>query len=214
MDQQAIITLAIAVIALTLKPGPNMMMVMSRTIAHGMKACTAFMLGVFIVTLLYLALVFISFNIPGLDMVFISILTKSLAAAFLIWMGVKGLQDIQLKYENNKFDDGFDFFETFNSGLILTLSNPLTIVFYAGILPTILNMNEITFQDMMIVTVIVSSVEGLLPFLYCAPFALFRKKIPIKFLKGLRIFSSVVIILVGLYIGYTALPAEDLKLVF
>ena len=69
-------------------------------------------------------------------------------------------------------------------------------------------------NDMAIITFVVLLIEGGMVLFYCAPLALFRKKIPVKFLKGLRVFSSIVIILIGLYIGYTAIPAQDLTSVF
>lgn len=212
MDQQAIITLAFAVFALALKPGPGMMMVMSRTMAQGMSACFSFLLGFLLVTFAYLMLVFISFNIPGLDMLFITILIKTLAAVYLIWLGFKGLKDSHLEYLDDM--EGHSFFDTFSAATILTMSNPFVIVFYAGILPTLLDINAVTASDMMIITSVVLLIEGGMVLLYCTPLALFRKKIPVEFLKGLRIFSSVVIILIGLYIGYTALPANDLTSVF
>ena len=61
---------------------------------------------------------------------------------------------------------------------------------------------------------IVLFIEGMFPIAYCLPFALFRKKLPEEFLKGLRIFSSAVIILIGLYIGYSALPSKDVLSLF
>lgn len=97
---------------------------------------------------------------------------------------------------------------------MLTASNPIIIVFYAGILPTIINIEAMNFNDMMIVTGIVLFFEGGMPLLYCAPLALFRKKMPTDFLKGLQIFSSIIIILIGLFIGYSALPSKDLTAVF
>jgi len=45
MTLEAIITLSIAVFGLAIKPGPGMMLVMSRTIAQGMKACFTFLIG-------------------------------------------------------------------------------------------------------------------------------------------------------------------------
>lgn len=213
MSLEAIITLSIAVLALGMKPGPGMMMVMSRTISGGMGACFSFLAGFLLMTLIYLVLVFVGFQYVDLDLIFISILIKSLAAVYLIHIGVKGLMYPEVSYGVDE-PQGHSFFDNFSSAFILTASNPLVIVFYAGILPTLIDVGMMTFNDMMIITMIVLLLEGGLVILYCAPFALFRKKIPTEFLKGLRIFSSIIIIMVGLYIGYTALPSMDLTTVF
>ena len=213
MTLEAIITLSIAVLGLAMKPGPGMMMVMSRTMSGGMKACFTFLIGFLLITFLYLVLVFVGFQMTGLDLTFILILIKSLAAVYLIYIGIKGLQHPDVTYVSEG-KDGHSFFDNLTSSMVLTLSNPLVIVFYAGVLPTVVDINNISLNDMVIVTAVVLIIEGIMPILYCAPMVLFRKKISTEFLKGLRMFSSVIIILIGLYIGYTAIGSEDLLSVF
>ena len=213
MTIEAIITLSIAVLALALKPGPGMMMVMSRTISGGMGACFTFMLGFLLITLVYLWIVLLGLHMVDLDVLFLSILIKSLAAVYLIHMGVKGIMYPEVSYGVEEVR-GHSFFDNLSAAIMLTASNPIIIVFYAGILPTVVDINALSFHDMLIVTAIVLGIEGIIPIIYCAPFALFRKKVPVEFLKGLRIFSSVIIILIGLFIGYSALPSKDLTSVF
>lgn len=213
MGFEEIVTLAIAVLGLALKPGPGMMMVMSRTMAQGMGACFTFLIGFLLITFLYLVLVFVGFQTLNMDMVFITILIKSLAAIYLIYIGVKGLQSPDVAYGKEEAE-GHSFFDNLSASIMLTVSNPLVIVFYAGILPSLLDISTMSFNDMAIIVLVVLAIEGLLPILYCLPFALFRTKIPMSFLKGMRIFSSVIVILIGLYIGYTAVPAQDIMSVF
>lgn len=213
MTTQALLTFAAAVLALGLKPGPGMMMVMSRTLAQGMSACFAFLGGFLLMTFVYLMLAFASFQLLDFDIVFISILVKTLAAVYLIWMGIRGLQNVELNYTVEECKEE-NFFDGFFGGLALTAANPLVIVFYAGILPSLIDVTAMTFDDMTIITLIVLVLEGGLVLCYCTPLALFRKKASLDFLKGLRIFSSIMMILLGLYIGYTALPSQDLLAVF
>ncbi|MEM8834171.1 MAG: LysE family transporter, partial [Pseudomonadota bacterium] len=162
MSIEAIITLAIAVFGLALKPGPGMMMVMSRTMAQGMAACFTFLLGFLLITLLYLVLVFVGFHMTGLDLVFITILIKALAAVYLIWIGIKGLQNIELTYDR-QVPEGFNFFDNFTAAMVLTLSNPIIIVFYAGILPTVIDIADLNLNSMVIVAAIVLLIEGIMP---------------------------------------------------
>ncbi len=213
MTLESILVLALAVAILEIKPGPGMMMLMSRTASQGMKACYSFMLGYLIVTFFYLLCVFASFNAPGLDMVFLTILTKSLAAVYLMWVGFKGLKEVHLTYNVDDIE-GHSFFDTFSSALAVTAANPLVIVFYAGILPTIIDVGSITLNDMVLISFVVLTIEFIIPVLYCIPFAVFGKKVSVGFLKKLRIFSSIVIVAIGLYLGYTALVAEDILAVF
>lgn len=209
MEPEALLTFAIAVLALALKPGPGMTMVMSRTISGGMSACFAFMAGFLLVTFAYLAVALAGFKLAGDEMVFITILMKTLAATYLIWIGIKGILHPEVSYGSPEVE-GHSFFDNFSSAALLTASNPLVIVFYAGILPTLVDVGSLTIDDMSLIILIVLGIEGIIPVLYCLPFALFRKKISEEFLKHLRIFSSVVLILIGLYIGASTIFAEDL----
>ncbi|HPD83449.1 MAG: LysE family transporter [Alphaproteobacteria bacterium] len=213
MTSDAIITLSLAVFALALKPGPGMMMVMSRTISGGMGACFTFMLGFLLVTMVYLWIVLLGFHLIGLDMVFLAILVKAAAAVYLIHMGAKGIIYPEVSYGVDE-PKGHSFFDNLSAAIMLTAANPIVIVFYAGILPTVIDIHSMSLKDMFIVSFIVLGIEGGMPLIYCAPFALFKKKLPTDFLKGLRIFSSIIIILIGLYIGYSALPSKDLTFVF
>lgn len=209
MTIDSMIMFATAMLVLAIKPGPGMMMLMSRSISQGILGLLSTLCGILLIILGYLILVFISFNIPGLDLVFITILMKSLAAVYLIYMGVKGLKNVHLTY-NVQDIEGHSFYDNFSSAVVLTISNPIVIVFYAGILPTLVEINTMTINDMIIIASIVLTIEGVVPIIYCAPMIFYRKKIPIEFLKGLRIFSSIIIIFIGFYIGYSAIPAMDI----
>jgi threonine/homoserine/homoserine lactone efflux protein len=213
MTLEAIMTFAIAVAALAIKPGAGMMMVMSRTVSQGIGACLTFVLGFCIVSIIFLGLVIYGYKFVDVDLVFISIIIKSFAAVYLIWLGVKGLQNAkdQFHVSNVKIES---FFDNLTASLILTASNPLTIIFYAGILPTILNIKEVGFNDFTILSFTIIVVEYTVAIGYALPFVLFRKAIPPNFMQALTYFSSIIIILVGLYIGYSALPSKDLTAVF
>ena len=213
MTLEAIMTLSVAVLALALKPGPGMMMVMSRTISGGLSACLTFILGFLLITLAYLVIVLFGFKFIDLDIVFLSILIKTLAAVYLINMGVKGIMYPEVSYGVEE-PKGHSFFDNLTSSMILTASNPLVIVFYAGILPSVINIDAMSLNDMAIIITVVLAIEGIFPLIYCSPFMLFRKKLSTDFLKGLRIFSSIIIIIVGLYIGASALPSKDIISLF
>ena len=70
MSFEEMAALAAAVFILAMKPGPGMMMVMSRTISGGMGACLTFLLGFLFITFLYLAVALAGFHFIDLDVVF------------------------------------------------------------------------------------------------------------------------------------------------
>lgn len=209
MTIEAILTFALAVGALAIKPGAGMMMVMSRAISQGFGAVLMFAAGFCIISIIFLGLVVFGYKFVQVDLVFISILIKSFAAAYLIWLGVKGLMKAQQEYrvEESKAET---LFENLTASLMLTLSNPLTIIFYAGILPTIMDVKIISFSQFYVLSLVIIIVEFAVAIAYSSPLLLFRKKVPDNFLHGLNYFSSIVIILVGFYIGYTAISSKAL----
>ena len=145
---------------------------------------------------------------------FISILVKALAATYLIWMGIQGLKEPDVPLSVDEKLDGQGFLNSLTSSMALTASNPLVIVFYAGIFPTLLDTTAMAMQDVITIISVIVIVEAGLAAAYCLPFGLFRYKISPTVLRKMQFVSSIVIILIGLYIGYSALPAEDLRSVF
>lgn len=213
MTLQAILTLAMAVFALAIKPGAGMMTVMSRSLSQGLEACLTFILGICIVSIFFLLIVVFGFKYISVDMVFISILVKSLAAVYLIWLGIKGLQEDNSGLSIEEVE-ARNFFDNLMASIVLTLSNPLAILFYAGIIPTILDVQNITGQEVFVASLVIIIVESVVALAYSAPLIYWRSKVNMQWLNRMRLFSSYVIIVVGLYIGYTAIPAKELLAVF
>jgi len=213
MDFAATLTLAIAVMGLSMKPGPGMMTIMSRTLSQGMPACFIYMLGVNIVNMFFLSLVLAGLHFAENDLLFLSILVKALAAVYLIYIGVKGLQhpDVDLNLKEGKVERLFD---NLSASIVLTLSNPLVILFFAGILPSVLHVPEMTWQDVLIIAGVLIVVETGVAVAYCLPLAFSRHFFTPKLMKNINIGASIVIIIIGLFIGYSALPAKDIMSLF
>ena len=87
------------------------------------------------------------------------------------------------------------------SGLLLTLGNPKPILFYASVLPTIINFNEVRFTDallMMAILVLVSfSVVG--TYSYIASLS-HKIRMSGKMQKRTNQVAGLVMIAVGIYI--------------
>ena len=209
MDVQAILTLAVAVLALSLKPGPGMMMMASKTLSEGMQACWVFLGGMSVTYLGYLIVIFAGYQFLEDDLLFVTLLVKALAAAYLIWIGIKGLQSEEFEITSPEASSERAF-DGFTAAMILTASNPLVILFYAGILPTLVQIPGASMTEMIIVIGVVLGVEWGVALAYCAPLAATRRLFTPAMLRRVNIVSCSVIIVLGLVIGYSALPAQDL----
>lgn len=212
MDFQTIITFTAAVFALAVKPGPGMMTIISRTMAHGLPACFLFVTGLCIVSFFYLGLVLLGLRFAEEDLLFISILLKSCAAVYLIYLGIKGLMnpDFQFGAPSDAAEpEEQKLFDTFTGSIMVSLSNPLLIVFYGGLVPSIIDVSTIRFVDVVIMCAIIAAIELGVALAYCAPVAYSRHFAKAASLRKITIGASIALILVGLYIGYSALPAQD-----
>jgi len=213
MDLQACLTIFMAVLALAMKPGPGMMAVMSRTLSQGMKACFAFMAGFNLVCMVYLSLVLAGLKFAHDDLLFISILLKALAAVYLIYIGLKGLQNLDVDLTLREYKQE-SLFETFTGAVMVTIANPLIILFYGALLPTVIDIPTLTWTDGVIIGAIIVFVETSVAVAYCLPVALSRTIFSSKMMRNVNLVASILMILVGLGIGYSAMPATDLLAVF
>jgi len=204
MDWQAAFTVFTAVLALAMKPGPGMMAIMSRTLLQGMKACFVFMTGFCIVCMIYLSLVLAGLKFVRDDLLFISMILKALAAVYLIYLGLKGLQnlDVDLTLREHKQES---LFETFTGAMMLTIANPLIILFSGDLLPTVIDIQTLTLADGIVIGAIICSVETGVAVAYCLPVALSRSAVTSKSMRNINLAASVIMIMIGLLIGYSAM---------
>lgn len=221
MDFQAIATLAFGVMVLAVKPGPGMLAVASRALGQGMGAVGAFVTGTNLVKILFFGLVVAGFTVGGEKLLFASILIKALAAVYLIRIGVKGLQEggppagwEDLDIERAEKPRKALLWENFSAGFVLTLSNPFDILFFAGILPTILDVTKVGFGDFLTGAAVIVAADLVVAFSYAVPLALSRRLLGAKMLEKMNLLSSIAIILVGLIVGWSAIPAQDLMAVW
>lgn len=208
MDFQTVITFAAAVFALAVKPGPGMMTIISRVLSQGMSACWVFLAALLIVSISYLCLAIAGLRFAEEDLLFISILFKSCAAVYMIYLGVKGLMEpnVELKITEYKEEK---LFEYFIGALLISLSNPLIIVFYGGLVPSLVDVSTIGLTEIVILASVIIVVETCVTVAYSLPFSMSRNFLTPELLRRISIGSSIVLILVGLFIGYSALPAQD-----
>ncbi len=225
MDIQAFFALAIGVMLLAVKPGPGMLAVASRALGQGMPSVIAFVTGTNLVKVLFFTIVVLGFTVVEDHLLFVSILVKSLAAVYLIWLGIKGLQASEViddfatleaevegdQKPSEQSAEGATLFENFSAGFMLTLSNPFDILFFAGILPTIVDVSDVGAAQYILAAVIIVVSDLIVAFSYAIPLALSRFLFSKKALASMNTWSSVAIIVVGLIVGFSAIPASDVK---
>lgn len=212
MDTQALIALFTGVALLAIKPGPGMMTVASKAISEGIESVLYFMVGTNLVKILFFALVVFGYHVVSDDMLFISIVLKALTAVYLIWLGIKGLQkfDIDLPMDARE-QAKTGFWENFSAGFMLTISNPFDILFFAGILPSLFDLQTVAPADLALAAIIIVLADAAVALSYALPLSMSRQFLTQELVKRVNLFASIGIILAGCLIGYAALPAWDVS---
>ncbi len=213
---EALIAVFFASIILVLKPGPYVLAVSGMVASGHWRKCAIFLIGGYLgATFVYLLLLTGLSYIKQFDLGFLFFLLKSLAGAWFIWIGVKGIIErnnddseaaAKKKAELEKKTDVEDFI----AGFILSNTNPYIILFVTGVIPGLVQQEVFTIADILAIRAAVILADLLALMVYIVPMVLLHEFTNGKTLKALKDFSSVLMIGIGLYIGYTAIMADDL----
>jgi threonine/homoserine/homoserine lactone efflux protein len=214
MTFEAMMTLFFGVALLAAKPGPGMMTVATKAMGDGIKSVLSFMVGTNLVKIIFFTLVVFGYGLLPERALAVSIILKTVTAVYLIWLGAQGFRKLDPDAEANQIivkKHGFK--ENFLAGFMLTISNPFDILFFAGVLPTIFKVQDVAAVDYLLCAVIIVVADCLVALSYAIPISLSRRFIPRGFVRKLNIVASIGLIIVGLIIGASALPATDITAV-
>lgn len=215
MDFTSILALGSAFFLLFIKPGPDVIALVSRSLADGFKAGAALKCGNLLGHFTFIAFVALSYTIPTDIRIFMEIFFKSLGAALFIYMGFKGLSDLgsgqwKMRGESTPF-----LLENFWSGLTISLGNPITFFFYVSILPTFINMATFSFNTYLYVCMIVVLFNGGPAFLVAAMASKTKNLLKNKdTVLKINLVTSILFILLGLFIGSTAITQFDFQALY
>lgn len=219
MTLETALILAIAICLLTVKPGPGMLAVISRALADGFMPAFFIALGIVTIQVFFFSLSIASIKVAGGgDLDTFSNFMKALAAAYMFFLGVKGLMTLDkgvVKQLGSKKRKRMEFFENYGAGVMITLSNPFVILFYAAVVPAILQLDTLGMADTAIALVIIAglnlgllSTEALLA-------AHIRESLKDKgLIRNINLFTSLCFLAIGAFLVYSLLPFFQASLGF
>jgi len=145
-----------------LVPGPGVAAVVARALGGGFRGAVPMVLGILVGDLVYF--VFAVFGLAAIATWFgpVFVVVRWAGAAYLLyiawkfWTARPGAEQIRPRDESA--------WKTFLAGFSLTMGNPKTIVFYLGILPTVIPLDRMTplaFAELTVIVVVVLLLIGL-----------------------------------------------------
>jgi threonine/homoserine/homoserine lactone efflux protein len=158
INTNLLITFLIGMIVLAATPGPGVFGSMAKAIAEGFKMSLFFIGGLVAGDIIFLTLALLGLSAIAkmLDGMFLII--RIAGGLYLIYLGIKMFRshriDVNIKsnQEKNKW-------RTCISGLLLTLGNPKPILFYASVLPSIINFNDVRVYDALLMMALIAFVS-------------------------------------------------------
>lgn len=159
-------------------PGPGIFAVVSCAIGRGFREALAMIGGLIIGDLIYFYLAVLGMAALARSMGEFFVAVKLAGAAYLIWLGIKLWRQKESgapAAETGATTGRRGYRRSLVGGFLVTISNPKTIAFYAGLLPTFIDLGKLSTGDAVAMGVIVVVVVGIIPAAYALAAASSRR---------------------------------------
>lgn len=212
-----LLTLIAAVTGLSAKPGPGMVMFVSRSLKDGMKPAYALFFGSLAAELIYFTVAILTVRLAEEAVFLMSFAFKLLGAAYLGYLGVKGLMNLNRQTEvlPEKMEEAIEegrprsdvsLHTDLIAGLMLGLGNPLIIGFYAALLPAVLNLQTLGLSEFLICFTAISAVHIVVGSIQIVGADMVRGFLSTpKALRMIDLTASITMCIVAAYIGWSGL---------
>jgi threonine/homoserine/homoserine lactone efflux protein len=161
MTLDTIAAFSLTFLLLALAPGAGLAMVLSRTLASGMAAGFAVTTGLILGDFVFMGLAMVGLSALATAAGPLFVVVKYIAAAYLIWLGVRSFMDaakpVELLAQQNQVPRAL--WREVGMGLLVTLGNPKPLLFYGALLPTFLDMRTVGLADYGVLCAIVVGIS-------------------------------------------------------
>ncbi|HVU36686.1 MAG TPA: LysE family translocator [Opitutaceae bacterium] len=168
MHPTVLVTFAVALAIAVALPGPGIFSVVSCAMAHGFRSALAMIVGLVLGDLIYFTLAIAGLAALARSMGEFFYIVKLIGGGYLIWLGVKLWR--QSRHAPAQVDVARtvtrSHHRSFVAGFLVTISNPKVIGFYAGLLPTFIDLERLTLTEAFTMAGIVVLTVATIPALY------------------------------------------------
>lgn len=168
---------AVALSIAVATPGPGIFAVTSCAIGRGLREAIALTCGIVIGDWIFFLLAAVGMTALAHSMGDLFVIVKLASAAYLIWLGVK-LWRVRVESAPDTAAPALrrrSFGRNVLAGTALTLGNPKTIAFYAGLLPTFIDLKQLTAADTVTMMLIMAPIVFGIPSTYAIAAARARR---------------------------------------
>lgn len=168
MHGSLLLTFTLALAIAVALPGPGIFSIVSCAIGHGFRHALAMTAGIILGDVIYFSAAVLGMAALARSLGELFFFVKLAGAAYLIWLGLKLWRARPQSPATVEADaaPARGYARSFVAGFLVTISNPKTIGFYAGLLPTFVDLEHLTAVDAAAMGAIVVLVVGLIPAAY------------------------------------------------
>jgi threonine/homoserine/homoserine lactone efflux protein len=141
-----------AMLILAMVPGPAVFAVIARTFSSGFSRGLMMIIGITLGDFVFILLAIFGLSIISEMMGTAFLVIKYASAAYLIWLGVNLIKS-KPRPEDIKASKESSLLANLMTGLMINLGNPKAILFYIGLFPAFINVEQVTSQDVLLILV-------------------------------------------------------------
>lgn len=153
MTLATIATYAFALFVLALIPGPGIAALVARALGTTFRESLAMAVGIAFGDLVFLTAVILGLSVVAQTFGFVFLVIKYIGVAYLIWLAYK-IWTSGIVVTDIKATSRASVFQALTSGLFVTLGNPKAMLFYLALVPTIIDITQVTFSDYVILILV------------------------------------------------------------
>jgi len=156
------VSLFFIMITLAAIPSSSVLLVVTRSITHGIPNGISVSIGIVLGDIIFILLAILGLSVIAETMGWLFLSIKYIGATYLIWLGYtlltsKTTTPIKLQETNQKGNFAASFF----AGLFFTLGDIKAIFFYVSLFPTLINLEALRLSDLaLIILVTIVTVGG------------------------------------------------------
>ncbi len=204
MSPESALSFFFIIFLFAITPGPGVFALLARSLTSNVKTCVSLALGMALSDVVYLILACFGLAVIAEQWAGLFMIIRFVGAFYLFYLGWKmwnATPETLLKDDTS--DVTFTTGQGLLQGFLISASNPKVIFFYIAFLPTIMDLNSLTFFDIALASgiTLLGIMMGLMTIVLCASSAK-RFLTSTKAVRGLNRTSGGIMIGAGSYLGF------------
>lgn len=200
MTAGAAVALFVTMLALAAIPGVSVMAVVSRTLAHGWLHGTMTIAGIISGDIIFIGMAFLGLAVVADYFASLFIAIKILAALILISFGMV-LWRAHYQVSHLKTEPGSSLWSSYLCGFLITMGDQKAIIFYIGLLPAFVRLEQATLTDMGLTIILAALAIGSAKFAYA--YAAMQARHILNSAPAIRrinMFAAVIMLITGFWL--------------